>query len=268
MIRTLRWLTALGIVGGIVAVLTGLYARFIEPKRLQITDLDLATGDDPLTIAFVTDVHIGPHFSASDLAPTINALRQIQPDVVLFGGDFVSESPRYLRELEAPLQEMAATASLGCWGIWGNHDLANIRERVAPVLERSGVRMLRNTSAQLRDDLWLVGIDDVLLGQADIPVAFANVPENARVIALWHEPDLAERIASYRPIVMLSGHTHGGQARLPIIGALATPSLGKRYVDGAYNVNGMLLYVSRGIGMYRPPVRFHCRPELLVLRVD
>lgn len=254
--------------GAIVAILAGLYARFIEPKRLETTLLDLATGNDPLTIAFVTDTHVGPHFSGSDLEPTIRELERIQPDVILFGGDFICESPRFLADLEQPLQRMTATASLGCWGIWGNHDLANIRQRVEPVLERCGVRMLRNESAALRGDLWVVGVDDVLLGKADLERSFAGVPDGARVIALWHEPDTAAQVVPYNPLLMLSGHTHGGQVRLPVIGELATPSLGKRYVAGQFDVNGMMLYVSRGIGMYRPPVRFHCRPELLVIRVD
>ena len=254
--------------GFVLAVLLGLYARFVEPKWLQVTNLNLSTGADPLTIAFVTDIHIGPHFSADDLAPTIRTLERLQPDIILFGGDFISESPRYLRHLEPVLQRMTATARIGCWGIWGNHDLANIRGKIEPVLQRCGITMLCNEAAHLRDDLWVVGIDDMLLGKSDLPAAFAGVPGNARTIALWHEPDLAERVASWSPLMMLSGHTHGGQVRLPILGALATPVLGKRFVAGQFDVHGMMLYVCRGIGMYRPPVRFHCRPELLVLIID
>lgn len=261
----IRTLAVIGLLG---AILTGLYARFIEPKRLEVTELDLSDGDNPLTIAFVTDLHVGPHISGDDLTPTVQALERIRPDVILFGGDFISESPRFLRDLEAPLRRMTATAKLGSWGILGNHDIANIRSRVNPVLERCGVQMLTNESAQIRNDLWVVGIDDVLLGKSDVAAAFADVPEGARVIALWHEPDFAEKVVEYEPIVLLCGHTHGGQVRLPGVGEIATPKLGKRYVAGHFNVNGMLLYVSRGIGLYRPPVRLNCRPELLILRVD
>lgn len=258
------WLAGLGLLGAIVAF----YARFIEPKRLELTELDLSSGDDPLTIAFVTDMHVGPHISGKDLAPTIRALQEIQPDVLLFGGDFICESPRFLHDLEAPLMEMTATTRLGSWGIWGNHDLANIRSRIKPVLERCGVTMLTNESAQIRDDLWVVGIDEVLLGKADVVKSFAGVPGGVRTIALWHEPDVARKVAKYQPLVMLSGHTHGGQVRLPGIGPLAAPDLGEKYVSGRFDVDGMMLYVSRGNGFYRPPVRLNCRPELVVLRVD
>lgn len=252
----------------VTGLLLAIYARFFEPKRLEFTHLDLSSGNDPLTIAFVTDTHIGPNFSAGDLAPTISALESIRPDVILFGGDFISESPRFLHELADPLRRMCATATQGCWGIWGNHDLANIRSRVQPVLESCGVTMLTNESALLRDDLWLAGIDDILLGKQDVPKTFAAIPQGSRVIAMWHEPDRAEWLVPYHPIIMLSGHTHGGQVRIPGIGPLATPKLGKRYVAGKFSIDGMLLYVSRGIGMYRPPVRLFCRPELVVIRVD
>lgn len=258
-------LAGLGIVG---AILISLYARYIEPKRLEVTRLNYSRGDNPLTIAFVTDLHIGPNFSTNDLEPTIRELEQTRPDVILFGGDFICESPRYLRDLEAPLTRMTATATIGSWGIWGNHDIANIRSRCEPVLERCGVQMLTNESAHMRGDLWVAGIDDVLLGKPDLAQSFADVPADARVIALWHEPDVVNQLMPYRPMLTLSGHTHGGQVRIPGKGALAAPSLGEKYVAGEFFVEGLRLYVSRGIGMYRPPVRLNCRPELLILQVD
>lgn len=264
-IRSLATLAGAGLLAGAGV---GLYARYIEPKRLDISELDLSAGDDPLTIAFVSDIHIGPHFSAEDLEPTVQALEAIRPDVILYGGDFICESPRFLHDLELPLKRIAATARIGNWGVWGNHDLANLRSRVEPVLERCGVTMLTNESAHIRNDLWVAGVDDVLLGKADLGQTYAEVPDDARVIALWHEPDVADQMVPYNPLLMLSGHTHGGQVRLPLVGELATPKLGKKFVAGHFNINGMLLYVSRGIGMYRPPVRLHCRPELLILKVD
>lgn len=265
MIRAI-WRLLISVV--LAGIIVAFYARYIEPKRLEVTELDLSSGDDPLSIAFVTDLHVGPSFSADDLEPTIRELERIKPDVILFGGDYISESPRFLHDLEAPLTRMTATARFGSWGIWGNHDVANIRSRCEPVLERCGVQMLTDTSAQVRGDLWVVGIDDVLLGKQNLTRAFSGVPDGARVIAMWHEPDVADRLVKFNPMLILSGHTHGGQVRLPFVGALATPKLGEQYVAGQFDVDGIPLYVSRGIGMYRPPVRFNCRPELTVLRVD
>lgn len=245
----------------------GLWARYVEPRRLEVTFHDTPGLNHGLTIAFVTDLHIGPHTSARSMEPTVRALASIRPDYILFGGDFISESPRYLHDLETPLRRMVSTATKGCYGIWGNHDVANIRARVAPVLETAGVTMLTDEAVALSEDLWLAGIDDFLLGRPNPEAAFSQVPAGARSVALWHEPDLAERLLPYSPTLILSGHTHGGQMRLPFIGALATPKLGKRYVAGWFNVQGMPLYVSRGIGMYRPPLRLNCRPELAIFRI-
>src|SRR5690606_38219667 len=114
----------------------------------------------------------------------------------------------------APVEDMVATARHGAFGILGNHDISNMPARVEAALERAGVRMLVNDAAQVstgRGSLWLVGMDDALLGAPDVRKAFTGVPADAATIALWHEPDLAERVAPFDPIFMLSGHTHGGQ---------------------------------------------------------
>lgn len=81
---------------------------------------------------------------------------------------------------------------------------------------------------------------------------------------MWHEPDYTERAEPYGPFLLLSGHTHGGQVRLPIVGPVATPKLGQRFISGRFQFGDMTLFVSNGIGMYRPPVRFNCPPEVIL----
>jgi uncharacterized protein len=270
LIARIAGLTVAGALGA--GIVIGLYARFIHPFRPrvnhQLIELPRAHKNlDGLTIAFATDLHVGPHFSAADLEPSIRILEQVQADIVIFGGDYISESPRYLKDVQAPLTRMAATAKLGAWGMLGNHDLANIRARVMEMLEPTGIRILTNESVEIETDrgsLWLVGIDDMLLGCADLKAAFAGVPADAPRIAMWHEPDYAERAEPFGPFLLLSGHTHGGQVRLPFIGPVATPKLGKRFISGRFRFGDMTMYVSNGIGMYRPPVRFNCPPEIVV----
>jgi predicted MPP superfamily phosphohydrolase len=127
---------------------------------------------------------------------------------------------------------------------------------------------LTNASAEVRfggGSVWIAGIDEVLLGKPDPVAAFRDIPADAATILLWHEPDLAERAAPFGPIVQLSGHTHGGQVRLPGIGPLALPILGKRFPSGRFQIDDMILLVSRGIGNYRPPVRLNCPPEVMIV---
>lgn len=259
--------------GGIgVAASTGLYARFVHPFRPRLNHqfIQLPRAHrhlDGLTIAFATDLHVGPHFTAADLEPSIRILEQVRADVVLFGGDYISESPRYLSDVQEPLTRMAATAKLGAWGMLGNHDVANIRSRVMEMLEPTGIRILTNESVEIgteKGSLWLVGVDDILLGHSDLEAAFFGVPADAPRIAMWHEPDHAEKAEPFGPFLLLSGHTHGGQVRLPILGPVATPKLGKRFISGRFQFGDMTLFVSNGIGMYRPPVRFNCPPEVIL----
>jgi predicted MPP superfamily phosphohydrolase len=257
----------------LIGLVAGWRARFVSPIRTRVTQVIMPLPRrhghlDGITIAFVSDTHIGPHFRTDDLHPTIAALRKLHPDVLILGGDYVSESPRFIDPSISALADIAAAARYGTWAILGNHDIANTRERIEEALGKANIPVLANASAEVvteKGALWLTGIDDAILGKPDLIGAFQSVPADAATIALWHEPDRAEEVVPFDPIFMLAGHTHGGQVRIPGIGPIAAPKLGERYVLGRYDVDGMPLYVSSGVGMYRPPVRFNCPPEVLVI---
>jgi predicted MPP superfamily phosphohydrolase len=265
----------LAITGILTGIATAIWARFVAPFRLTVKQVVVQlprrhAGLDGLTIAFVTDTHIGPHFPASALEPVARELEAAQPDIVLFGGDYISESPRFLKEAAPNLGRIGRTGRLGCWAILGNHDMANTRTRVIPAIEGAGITVLVNNAARIetgKGDLWVVGLDDGLLGKADLDAAYTGVPADAASICLWHEPDRVEESAPYGSFLQLSGHTHGGQVRLPVVGPLATPTLGENHVLGRFRAGDMELYVSAGIGMYRPPVRLGCPPELTIVRL-
>ena len=146
-------------------------------------------------------------------------------------------------------------------------------DRVRAELERIGVTVLRNES-RLVDfngtSLAIAGIDDTVVGHANSLRAFADIPEQTPVLALWHEADFAEEAARLGAFAQLSGHTHGGQVRLPLIGSIWLPPDGRKRDLGLYDVEGMPVYISRGLGVYRPPVRFLAPPEvtLVTLRSD
>lgn len=268
-----RWLAALFGLLAMAGLAIGWWSRYVHPFHIRLAQVIMPVPRrhahlDGLTIAFVTDLHIGPHFHPADLAPAIDLLRRVRPDLLVLGGDFISESPRFVDEAVSPVEDMVATARHGAWGVLGNHDLSNGPARVRAAMERAGVRMLVNEAQAVeteRGTIWLAGLDDALLGAPDVNATFAGVPADAAVVAVWHEPDLAEKIVPFDPLFMLSGHTHGGQVRLPTIEGIAAPRLGRRYVRGRFDIQGMPLYVSPGVGVYRPPVRFNCPPEVTVI---
>lgn len=263
------------LIGAIAGCLVAVWARFVEPRRFRVVHVPVQLPRRHrhlagLRIAFVADLHVGPHTRASAMTPVVEKLRAIEPDLVLFGGDYICESPRFMAEVTPVLGQMARTGKLGAYSVLGNHDIANFRERVQRPLEAEGISVLVNDARRVatdRGDLWIVGVDDVLLGRPDLARAFRDVPPHEAAICLWHEGDLAAKAAPYGAFLQLSGHSHGGQVRLPVVGPLASPKLGRTYVLGRYQIEDMELYVSAGLGMYRPPVRLNCPPELTIIQL-
>ena len=185
-------------------------------------------------------------------------------DLVLLGGDYVSESNLYAGSMADELAGLVARAPLGGLAVMGNHDLPLGTVRIRSELGRIGVRVLRNESVLLDwkgGRLAIAGIDDTIVGRADPDRAFADIPEGVPTLALWHEADFAEEAVRLGAFAQLSGHTHGGQVRLPMIGSIWLPADGRRREMGRYEVAGMPLYVSRGLESIGPAYGYVVRPR-------
>jgi hypothetical protein len=129
--------------------------------------------------------------------------------------------------------------------------------------------VLRNAAAQVTAGLWVAAVDDVWVGAADLDAALASVPGGAPTLLLAHEPDYVEHVApSGRIALQLSGHSHGGQVRVPLVGPPRLPYLAQTYHSGRYRVEGTWLYVSTGVGLIAPAVRFGCRSEVSLLTLQ
>jgi len=249
------------------------YVRHVAPYRpvLESIELSLPVGAEALDgarIGFVTDTHIGPFTAPEDLARGLSLFDANPPDLLLLGGDYVSESNLYARSMADALAARSFPAPLGLIGVMGNHDLPLGVDRVRAELERIGVRVLRNDHAIVDwkgARLAIAGIDDTVVGHADPDRAFSGIPAGIPILSLWHEADFAEEAARRGAFAQLSGHTHGGQVRLPGIGSIWLPPDGQRRDLGLFEVEGMPTYLSRGLGVYRPPVRFHCSPEVTLV---
>ena len=216
-------------------------------------------------------VRLGHAGSPSDLCRAVALLASEKPDLILMGGDFASESPRYAEQAAGAVAPLVEAARLGAYAVLGNHDMECGAKKVTAALEDRGVQVLRNESVAIETGngtLWIAGVDEITHFNHDARATFAQIPLGAAVLALWHEPDFAEQAAERGAFAQVSGHTHGGQIRFPFIGPLVLPRFGRRFIRGKFSVDGMTLYVSRGAGVYRPPVRFRCPPEVTLITLD
>ncbi len=266
-----------GLLGGLAAMgLTGVEivrARYVHPYRPVLERIDLplpdgAEGLDGLRIAFIADTHHGPFIDESDLQRAIGLLRNEEFELALFGGDYISESPRYAPAAGAALSAVMEMASIGGAAVLGNHDLTVSTSRVQDVIATMGIPVLRNDVTVFDykgSQLAIAGIDETLLGEPHPHRTMQQVPEGVPALALWHEPEFAEMAAAEGAFAQLSGHTHGGQIRIPGIGPVGLPVHGKRHVIGTSNADGMTVYTTRGVGVYRPPVRVNCPPEVTLV---
>jgi predicted MPP superfamily phosphohydrolase len=159
----------------------------------------------------------------------------------------------------------ALRAPYGTFVVMGNHERHLPPEAGEMPFHRSGLTVLCNQAQEIWVDgasLWILGLDDLLRGHGDLSLALRGVPDEACKVLLVHEPDFADRAACYPIDLQLSGHTHGGQVRLPGVGALILPKMGHKYPMGLYRVRHMWLYTNRGLGTDSLPMRFYCRPEI------
>lgn len=220
----------------------------------------------PLRVAQLSDLHYGTYLFKDSVTAWVNAALAGKPDLIVLTGDLAdgrSRSPL------APLLDALAplSAPLGVWSVWGNHDYfsTGTHRELARGLEQIGVRTLRNEHELVRPDLVLAGVDDFKLGRPDLPATLRGIPSAAASLLLTHNPDLLPELAADQVSLALAGHTHGGQVRLPFIGAPVTSSeYGQRFAQGWVH-DPVRAYISRGLGVTAIPVRLLCPAELVIL---
>lgn len=246
------------------------YAVKIEPRWLRVERRTLRlprlpAAFDGFTLAQISDLHFGHAVDPDYLMAACEQTTALKPDAIAVTGDFVSQ----LRGGEADLVTAAVSrlqAPAGVLAVLGNHDWWNSATTVRNAVQRGGGTLLTNASLALRRDsaqIHLAGVDDIWENQHDLNAALSAVPAGEPVVLLAHEPDYADTVATDgRVDLMLSGHSHGGQVRLPLRGAPVLPWLGQRYPSGLYQIGALQLYTNRGLGTSELAVRFNCPPEI------
>lgn len=257
----------------ITGFIAGLYALLIEPFTLRVATWTVTTekwvGQPDLKIAILSDIHlIRPWMTPEHLQNIVEKTNKLQPDIVVLLGDFVATHPFGVQvdpfEGLAPLKNL--TAACGVYAVLGNHDLHPPSDW--PVaLEKTDIPVLQNQAASVLchgRSFWVAGLKDLWWQKSDIAVTMNQITDSNPVIMLMHNPDLFVDIPS-RVVLSLAGHTHGGQIRFPIIGAVSfvIPSrYGKRYVYGHIQEEDKDMIVSSGLGSTGLPLRFMAPPEI------
>jgi predicted MPP superfamily phosphohydrolase len=245
------------------------YSTRIEPNRLVVESLqvpikNLKPGLEGFRIVQLSDIHLHPFIQIEFVEKAVELVNNLQPDLITLTGDYVYEGADSVFELAPVLASL--NAKYGIFAVLGNHDLWTDAVVVRAGLEREGVSVLVNQGVTLsvgRDNIYLAGLDDAWSGQPDLSAALDGSATDIPVILLAHEPDFADISAlDGRVSLQLSGHSHGGQVRLPGVGAPILPYLGQKYEQGVYRVNNMWVYTNRGLGVIPPPVRLNCPPEI------
>jgi predicted MPP superfamily phosphohydrolase len=270
--------TAAAVVLTVVGVL--LIAGYLGSRQLVVREVDASIPDlpaefDGLSIAQVSDLHVGPHTSRHFLDRVVSTIRSLAPDVIAVTGDLVDDRAEDVESYASTIGKLEAP--LGVFMIAGNHDVYAGWDSVETRL-RSDVRarlLLNEAHIIRRGDATLVlaGTGDPAGGRRgqsraapDVDRTLAGAPNGATVIALAHNPALWPALAKRGVALTLSGHTHWGQFALPSLGwSLASPFL--THAMGAYRDEGSLLYINPGTGYWGIPFRIGALPEVTLVRL-
>ncbi|VAW37066.1 hypothetical protein MNBD_DELTA02-537 [hydrothermal vent metagenome] len=261
--------------GGSVALLAN--SRYYAPRRIVVEDVtvpvkDLPAGFEGFKICQLTDIHHGYQVEMEFVDKALDIALRLNPDIYALTGDYASYKTKFA---DAVIGRLATLRGVyDTVAVLGNHDhWVGGYKYVPAVLRRSGIGLLNNTHIILERDggkLCIAGVDDLRVGRPDLGQALYGVPQDMPRILLSHNPDLAdEKLGDNRVDLMLSGHTHGGQIRLPfsLYAPYTNSRYGQKYTGGFVKTGNTLVYVSRGIGTITIPIRFNCPPEITLLRL-
>ncbi|MCC6421760.1 MAG: metallophosphoesterase [Gemmataceae bacterium] len=256
------------------------YATRVEPTWLEVNRHEVAIQGLPdefagLRIVQLSDLHSSQHVTPEYLREAVDLAQAQHGDVVVLTGDFVHKGFTHVDRVARVVGRLHAPQ--GVYAVLGNHDFSvrnalgirrypHLHRAIADALTDQGVRVLRNETVRLaRGDgaLHLTGVEDLWSRVCDLDQAFDGVCPSVPRVVLAHNPCTVERLAQHRCDLMLSGHTHGGQVKLPGLGPLALGPKGRRYAAGMYRCGDTHLYVNKGVG-FGLRLRYNVRPEVAV----
>lgn len=268
---------------GAAAAGLALYSGEIARHEVDVVDRPIAITNLPTPfngyrIVQLSDIHLDEYTEPFFLERVVRKVNALAPDLVVITGDFITHGSltfiaghhalhrcaEILTTLTAPLR----------YAVLGNHDVSYNAAAVIRALTTHGTPVLVNQYLPIERNsarFWLCGVEDPGTGHPDLDLSVPAKPDGP-VLLMAHEPDYADDVIAHPrgPLVdlMLAGHSHGGQVRLPFLGPLILPPMAEKYPEGLYRFNQMQLYVNRGLGTVGLPFRLNCPPEITVLTLQ
>ena len=266
-----------------IVILIVLYARYIgtmgfNTKEYVIKDTNIPDGYDGLKIVHFSDLHYNRAISLSKVSDIIDEINLINPDIVVFTGDLIDKDVDLKKtdftDLTTSLRKIRA--KYGKYAIIGNHDYYKDNESVLNVYNDSGFKYLENSYDIIynkeAEPIFIGGVGTASYDLDDVDKTmeyFKEKEEDMYKIILIHEPDITDKIVkNYDVNLILAGHSHNGQVRLPFIGAIYTPPHSKKYYDNYYKIGKTKLYISSGIGVSSVNYRLWNRPSINFYRIN
>lgn len=257
------------------------YGFRVEPTWLELNQCDIPIPDLPAAFADfrivqLSDFHCGRQVTPAYLNEAVDLALAQQPDLVVLTGDFIHKGYHYVDRVAETLSRL--TAPHGVFAVLGNHDYSvrnalgfrryrHLYRAVADALRGQGIRVLHNEKVALtrgQESLHLVGVEDLWSRACDLDQAFAGLMAGEPRVVLAHNPRTIEKLNGQRCDLMLSGHTHGGQVRFPLLGRPTLGPKARKFAAGLYHYRDTYLYVNKGVGFgFR--FRYNVRPEVAVL---
>ena len=257
---------------------------FYQNKHLTVSEYTfttskISTNENSLRIVQISDLH-NAKFGKNN-SRLISLITDHSPDIIVITGDIVDSNHTNIDTAVDLCTQAAKIAP--CYYVTGNHEMwltNSDKTKLFDGIKSAGVHILNDESITLNDDIVLTGLDDSSLYNGTLAALSHDIPEDKLHIVLAHEPQyLEEEYVLSSPDLIITGHAHGGQVRLPFIGGLVAPDQGffPEYTSGEYNALSSsadgtelktTMYVSRGLGNSVIPLRVFNYPEINVLNIQ
>lgn len=257
-----------------------IYARYIGTnglavKEYKITNSNLPTSFHGLKIVHISDIHYGRTINLKKLITVVNEINILKPDLVIFTGDLIDRDTKINNQITKDItnQLKRINSKLGKYAVYGNHDKKNSKYQA--ILNDSDFILLNNAYDTIYNEsyepIFIGGIDNMVNGNINLDKAMAYFDNNSTAkykILLMHTPDYIDKVLDkYNIDLILAGHSHNGQIRLPFIGAVVKPYGSKKYYEPYYKINKTDIYISSGLGTSSFSLRTFNKPSFNFYRL-